>query len=109
MAYLKITDVNGVEHELQVLNEERDILISREFGKFISIKQGEMDKISEYEDKIYDLETSLVDATSSADGLQLDVDHLENQISDLENEVSIYRDRAEEWEEKYNTLLEEHS
>ena len=109
MAYLKITDVNGVEHELQVLNEERDILISREFGKFISIKQSEMDKISEYEDKIADLEADLDNATNSADGLQLDVDRLENRVSDLEYEVSIYRDRAEEWEEKYNTLLEEHS
>jgi chromosome segregation ATPase len=92
MAYLKITDVNGVEYNLQVLNEERDILISREFGKFISIKQGEMDKISEYEDKIADLEADLDEASGSADDLQLDVDNLENQISDLEKEVSIYRE-----------------
>ena len=51
MAYLKITDIDGKEHELQVINEDRDVLISRGFGKFLSFKEI----IEDYLDKISDL------------------------------------------------------
>jgi hypothetical protein len=102
MAYLKITDTNGVEHELQVLNEERDILISKEFGKFITLGESTELINKEYEDKIAELETNLK-------GAKNDVIDSENRIFNIRNEVSIYKERAEEWEEKYKTLREEHS
>jgi hypothetical protein len=95
MAYLKITDVSGIEYDLQVLDEDRNILISKEFGRFIPLEEFTKIEIGGYEDKISDLESDVEDAKDA--------------VIDAEDEAFVYKERAEEWENKYNILLKEHS
>ena len=117
MAYLKITDIDGKEHELHVLNEDRDVLISRGFGKFVSITSIEDNIINEYEDKISDLsneyeynisdlsneyEDKISDLRSEIEDARADVMFADDEIAELNDviaklkkEVSIYKERAE--------------
>ena len=57
MPYLKITDIDGKEHEFLIINEDRDVLISRGFGKFVSLKEMEnsADEIADLNDEIAEL------------------------------------------------------
>ena len=88
MAYLKITDIDGKEHELQVINEDRDVLVSRGFGKFLSFKEMENSAIEDYLDKISDLKYEVEDANA-------DIKSANDEIAELKEEVSIYKERAE--------------
>jgi chaperonin cofactor prefoldin len=96
MAYLKITDIDGKEHELQVINEDRDILISRGFGKFLFFKEMENSAIEDYLDKISDLKYEVERMRMQISNLpMMRQQTLNDEIAELKKEVSIYKERAE--------------
>ena len=89
MAYLKITDIDGKEHELQVINEDRDVLISRGFGKFLSFKEMENSAIEDYLDKISDLECEVEEANAYIKFANDEIADINDEIAELKKEVSI--------------------
>ncbi len=61
MVYVRIKAIDGIEHEHQILNDDKNISISYSLGKFESLS----DIRQEYEDRISDIQDNIRDEVSS--------------------------------------------
>ena len=96
MAYVSITDFNGTEHDIQVIDIDTDIRVSREFGKYIPLGEITDDK----DEKIADLESNIED-------LKEELKIVENENNDYEYEVNKLTDTVDSLNSEVDSLREE--
>ena len=95
MAYISVTDFNGTEHDIQVIDVDTDIRISREFGKYIplgEIPDCEDEEIADLKSDIKDLKEDLRIAENEKDHYEYEVIQLTDRIDSLNSEIDSLRE-----------------
>jgi chromosome segregation ATPase len=83
--YVRIRDIEGKEHEMQVIDVSKDIEISENFGRYKRLEAYE-DDYSEYDEKIDNLKSDI-------ENLEYENEKLESAIEDLKSEINSIEDR----------------